>query len=327
MNIAVIGTGFSGLAVGWFLLKKSPRSRLTFFDTRGIGGGASGVAAGLLHPFVGASAKLNREGWEGYQATFKLLDLASEKVGKNVILGRGFLRLATTDRQKNDYYLASEKYSEVKWIDDIGDKIPGLNVFPGIFNQEGLSVDCPLYLKGLWKACEEKGAQLEKSKVTSLDSLRDFDQVILAAGASTNQFLSSPILPITPVKGQVIELSWPENLDPLPFALNSHAYLLMERKNKTCFAGATYERHFASEEVDVGVACREIIPKATVLIPLLQKSTIINCKAGIRASTPDHMPIIKKLSDNCWTITGMGSRGLLYHALYAERLADKILQS
>lgn len=51
MNIAIIGAGFSGLALAYFLLQSS--AHVTLFDAVGIGGGASGIATGLLHPYPG----------------------------------------------------------------------------------------------------------------------------------------------------------------------------------------------------------------------------------------------------------------------------------
>ena len=53
-KLAVIGAGFAGLAVAWHLLAAATPSKplhVEVFDVHGIAGGASGAAAGLLHPF------------------------------------------------------------------------------------------------------------------------------------------------------------------------------------------------------------------------------------------------------------------------------------
>ncbi len=49
---AIIGGGFAGVATAWHLLAhaSSPVS-IHLFDGAGIAGGASGAAAGLLHPY------------------------------------------------------------------------------------------------------------------------------------------------------------------------------------------------------------------------------------------------------------------------------------
>lgn len=328
MNIAIIGMGLSGLATGWFLLNQfqcEKQIRITFFDG-GAGGGTSGMAAGLLHPFAGASAKLNREGFEGYSATCKLLKIAEERLGKSVVNCRGLLRLATTARQQEEYYLSSKKYTDVIWFETTENKIPGAASYPGLYIPNSLGVDCRLYLKGLQQACEEMGAEFEFKKISSLDELKNFDQVVLATGAFVNQLLKEK-LPVACVKGQMIEIQWPHDLSPLPVALNSHAYLIMGREKKTCLAGATYERNFISLDSDINFAKNDILPKIAPLVPALKDQHVIDCRAGLRASTPDHLPIIKQIDKNCWAITGMGSKGLLYHALYGERLAKLIVES
>ena len=49
---AVIGGGFAGVATAWHLLAHANRPvRVDLFDGAGIAGGASGTAAGLLHPY------------------------------------------------------------------------------------------------------------------------------------------------------------------------------------------------------------------------------------------------------------------------------------
>ncbi|PPR80403.1 hypothetical protein GOBAR_AA40309 [Gossypium barbadense] len=54
MLYAVLGAGFAGLSVAWHLLKESPKDlnlHIDLYDEMGIGGGASGVSGGLLHPY------------------------------------------------------------------------------------------------------------------------------------------------------------------------------------------------------------------------------------------------------------------------------------
>lgn len=330
MKIALIGAGLSGLATGWFLLNSSKNQiHITFFDPSGIGGGASGMAAGLMHPYSGASAKLNRYGLEGYQTTLNLLHLVSEKIGESVIIGEGLWRIALTERQKNEYRLSSEKHEDIEWFEaeELKQKIPSLSFHPGIFIRNSVTINCPNYLEGLWRACEEKGAILKKQLVNSLDELENFDKIIIAAGASVNTLLQYGKLPITGVKGQILEVAWPKSLEPLPHALNSYAYLLMDKEKNRCNIGATYERNYESISPNLCEAEKDIMPKAIALIPLLEGASILGCKAGIRASTPDHLPLIQQIGVKYWVITGMGSKGLLYHALYAKKLSEMIINS
>lgn len=322
MKIAIIGAGLCGLATAWHLLDKNITTDVTLFDPAGIGGGASGVAAGLLHPYGGAHAKLNRFAQEGYTTTRKLLEISSKALGESVVQPTGVLRVALTDEQKADFSKTAMIYDDVEWweADRCQAKVEGLVESPGIFIRSGATIDTLKYLNGLWKACEAMGARLEKQTANNLET---FDQVIIAAGYASTSFAN---IPLNPVKGQVLELEWPEELPPLPFGVNSRAYLLMNSPT-TCLAGATFEHHFDSIEPDLEEAQKHILPKASALIPALATAKILHIRAGVRASTPDHLPLIGQVEEGLWVITGMGSKGLLYHAFYAEQLVSLLCKS
>lgn len=322
MRIAVIGAGFSGLAVAWHLLNLS--AQVTVFDSTGIGGGASGIAVGLLHPYAGLHAKLNRFGLEGYAATLKLLEVASQALGHPVADFSGLLRIALNDSQKQDYADCAKKYPDVEWLNEqqCQTKIPGVALHPGIFIKSAVTVNCEEYLKGLWLACEQLGAKLTLNTINNFDELQSFDTIIATTGASPLLF---PHLPITAVKGQVLELTPPKNT-PLPkIPINTQVYLVQCPSKKTYLAGSTFERNFSSPNSDPSFAISEIMPKVSALFPPFENASIASCRAGIRASTPSHLPIIAKISPKCWALTGMGSKGLLYHALYAKMLAEKLM--
>jgi glycine/D-amino acid oxidase-like deaminating enzyme len=326
MNIAIIGAGFSGIATAWHLLETQNSLSIVVFDPNGLGGGASGIAAGLLHPYAGAHAKMNWQGTVGMQATKQLLDVASSTLGTPVADYSGILRIAITDQQKQDFKTCSENYSDTLWLttEECQKIAPGVIHEPGLLIKSGITVNSQLYLQGLWKSCESRGAILKKQKIKSLTELDHFDAIVIATGAFTNQFRELSDLPINQVKGQILELSWPTEITPPSIPVNSQAYIIMNPTKQSCIVGATFEHHFAHTSSIQEIATAELMPKAAKLFPFLKESTILNCRAGVRASTPNHRPIVKRINEKCWIITGMGSKGLLYHALFAEHLARDI---
>lgn len=316
-TIAIIGAGLCGLATAWHLAQNS-EMQITLFDAKGIGGGASGVAAGLLHTYAGAHAKLNWRGEEGFSAASLLLDKVEKKLGYPVTQRTGLRRLAFTEKQLQDFNLCASRYQDVHWQE--GNP-------PSIFIESAMTVDCPLYLKGLWTLCADLGVSLEKKKIARLEDLTGFDSIVIAAGAESGRLAGLARREVTPVKGQIIELSWPDGVPKLTFPLNSQAYILMSATNNSCIAGATFEKIFESSDPDVEVAKKDLFPKYTLVCPFLRDATILDCRAGIRVSTPDHRPLCKRISEKCWILTGMGSKGLLYHALFAKELCKQIARS
>ncbi|EIE18262.1 FAD dependent oxidoreductase [Coccomyxa subellipsoidea C-169] len=75
---AIVGGGFAGVAAAWHLLAlTSPRPvDVHLFDGAGLAGGASGAAAGLLHPFS-PKGKLLWHGEEAMGAALELLAVAN----------------------------------------------------------------------------------------------------------------------------------------------------------------------------------------------------------------------------------------------------------
>lgn len=85
LRYAVLGAGFAGLSVAYHLLKQSPKDsnlRIDIFDEVGIGGGASGVSGGLLHPYS-PKAKLLWRAAECWDEALRLLTVAEAALPPN----------------------------------------------------------------------------------------------------------------------------------------------------------------------------------------------------------------------------------------------------
>lgn len=320
MNIAVVGAGFCGLATSWFLLQK-PEIKVTLFDAKGIGAGASGIASGLLHCYAGPKAQKSWQADCAFPETIKLLDIASLALRSAVYDTRGILR---PEAHGMDF---SERvdYPDVEWWEAARcqEKIPELLALPSLFIRSGITVNCPAYLEGLWLACQKKGAKLQLSRVQSADDLKEFDQIIFSAGAYQNQIAGLTCPPVELIKGQTLQLEWTKD-ERLPFALN--AGVQISQIDLSClFAGATFERKWTCWEPEKSAEL-EIRKKIALISPTFAKLTLQGIWAGFRAATKDKKPFIYRQAPNVWCIGGMGSKGLLYHAWMAKQLSQ-ILQN
>jgi len=317
MRIAILGAGYAGLAAAYHLLYsfgKTP-DELLLFDAAGVGGGASGASAGLLHPFAGAHARKSARAEEAMAAARKLLTATDD----SAFAETGLLRLAVSEEQKLSFKLAAEKHPEVQWLEaeQCREREPAAASAPGIFIPGALTVYPQKYLRALWEKCAARGARLEKRKILSLEELEPFDAAIIAAGAG---LASLTEFRLRSIKGQALEFLWPEQIPPLKSALNSRAYIVMAEDQKRCTVGATFEREFSSESPDIEQALALLNPKIAELFPPLLQQKPVGCRAGIRTAAPDHKPIAKKIGRKLWVIGGLGSKGLLYHALLAEEI-------
>lgn len=311
-HATIAGAGFSGLAVCYYLLEQG--WEVDLYDPKPIGTGTSGIAAGLLNPFAGEVANRSKDVDEGITATEHLLAVAEKELGLQVRTRGGIIRRAMNTQQEQDYAACAAKFPEkVSWNGN------------ELWVKEGFAVHTELYLKGLWNACQRQGARLHQEPFFKIN---DKGIHIWATGAAMadQSDLTQKGISVSKVRGQLLEIAWPPHRPPLELPLCSKIYAVMNVEGKSCMVGSTYERGRLDDSPDIDFASSEILPRAYALIPELEGMAILNCKAGVRASTPNRLPFAKRIDLNTYAIGGMGSKGLLYHAYYARKLVDNIME-
>jgi len=175
----------------------------------------------------------------------------------------------------------------------------------------------------------------------------DFDAIVLAAGAGISRLRSLPVkIPITPCKGQNIEYRLLDGKDAgqerkgVKYPVISGRYLVPTTSGgERVIAGATFE---SEEEAmwtkgDLSHALSVLSPIIESIHPRFNESYApLESTAGVRAlpnrTAEGSIPIcdrIGTLSNGTpfWVLTGLGSRGLLYHAYLSRLLASAILDN
>ena len=302
-NIAIIGAGFSGLATAWHLLHLPHPPTVTLYSK---GKSDSSIAAGLLHKYMGQYAKRSPLAVEAEKESLSLITNALKFTNRPLILSKGFIRPAFSDKQKAAFKECAETYPDVDPLESCQILDPNAPKAPGIFIQSGLVIDTQAYLDALLKGCQSKGLILQDQPL----ELETYDHTIQAMGAFTPT-------PLHRLKGQLLEIEWPPSIPPLPFTLVGEIYIAMMQDPKRAVIGATYEHTFESEEPN-RFAIDYLYPKAMALYPALEEVEVVEIKAALRATMPNRLPLVKKMSHKLSFITGMGSRGLLYHAYFAK---------
>ncbi|VVB02275.1 unnamed protein product [Arabis nemorensis] len=382
LRYAVLGAGFAGISVGWHLLKDCPkdmRLSVDVYDEIGIGGGASGVSGGLLHPYS-PKGKLLWHGAECWRECLELLNVAetaasstypsvaekgdcNDSFGNFMVRRRGILRPATnaktlglmSDNARN--CLAS---CVVDTIDKDGAQtlVPNLCLplncafyYPGAMN-----VNPQSYLQALFLACQNlaraslgmKNITLVKKSIDDVLELEgEYDAVVICLGSKVD-FLPELTgkLPLRTCRGVITHMQLHESakgsyLDGGPSIL-SDAWLAVQGP-RNLHMGSTWEwqsRNYSSDVSDeeASRALDELLPKASVVYPDIEKWDFAGARAGLRAMPPvtshGSLPLLGSIdqlvgaaSGSCkfWVFGGLGSRGLLYHAWLGKLMAKAVL--
>ncbi|MBS0635181.1 MAG: FAD-binding oxidoreductase [Verrucomicrobia bacterium] len=309
MKIAIVGAGFCGLAATYFL---QDHAQVELFDKERIGAGASGLTAGLLHPYAGPKAVKSYRADEAMKATKELLKVASLHTDSPVYFECGMLRPHVAGMNFSE----RTEYDDVEWWDAATCQahIPELEAHPGLFIHSAITVNCPAYLEGLWKACALKGATFTQASITHPEELTGYDYVIFTVGAGQVALKGVTCPPISLIKGETLELEW-QKPTPLPFTINAGVQFTQVSPN-TVWAGATYKRKWTEFDNPE----EEIRKKVALFSEQFSRLPLKRIWSSFRAATGDKKPFISFTAPNVYCLGGMGSKGLLYHALMAASL-------
>ncbi len=323
MKIAIIGAGFTGLACTFYACSSQQTTNVALFDRSSIGAGASGVAAGCMHPYAPYSFKYAWQGPEALKDALELIDIASqENKGDPPLIRQGLCRLFLKDEAP---FPTPPTEATIFCKEKIKLHFPYLDPVEHMCClHQGYSVDTKRYLKNLWRVCERLGAGFEKRNIQSFKELEDYDHIIACTGAYAREIEEAKDVAISQQKGQLLTLAWDPDMQPPQYPLHMRGYLVMAEDAASCYAGATFERSFQDPFPDRERAEAEIRKKLHEFSPACSALQFLDCQAGLRAYAKNRLPLIVPLSEKHWMVSGMGSKGLLYHAFCAKTVMQQM---
>lgn len=215
----------------------------------------------------------------------------------------------------------------------------------GLLLKDACTIDTHEYLEGLWNLCMHFGTVDWRPEMVSrlerLEQSNEFQDVVVCAGADTN-FIDgiSGTVPITRCFGRNFYYRWNESAidqNTLEMPIICGKYLIPYKDRTRFVAGATFEKeqplstlHQLSDDYEMA----DIHSRLEKLVPgMLQQMQFIYSDGAFRAlperTHSGSIPIVDLVGkfSNCyrWIYTGLGSRGILYHAWLSKQLAEAII--
>lgn len=349
-DYCILGAGLAGLSLAKELAEYSSDISVLVIDPNGIGGGASGSPIGLVNPATGRFATKTWRAEEAVTAIKKNLHIISNFSSQNFHSEDGVIRPALdakiARRMKENVQSSQWPDDWCTWLEksELEKRHPGLScVDGGVWVSSGITVQIPSYLSALAdylktlnvEILEHKNFELNTTSSKNKDDKWvinpaelapiEIDYLVVAAGIKTKEFDFLKDLPFHPVKGQVVVYECDEEF-PYDCAVSALGYFA-SLDSKIFVAGSTYEHNFEHERTDEK-GLNYIQDRLFRVMPQLQGHiNPISQWSGVRASTPDRMPIMGShpTLKNCTVFAGLGSKGLLYSSLLAKELAKNLI--
>ncbi|MBP3192931.1 NAD(P)/FAD-dependent oxidoreductase [Natronogracilivirga saccharolytica] len=343
-DVIVIGGGLAGLATAAQLIEKNKKLRILVHEAREVGQGASGVPGAMVNPATGQRARI---AWNAESCMHMLeerLKRVSAYTDEKLWTRNGVLRPAIDEALSENFRNALKRSrwpkGWVEWLqpDAVSGLVPRLkDQSGGLFIRKGMVVQTPEYLNACVRYLQEQGVQfqyggpyqLERERnwtLTSFKKQATAPTVILTAGYKSRENKYWNELPLNSVKGQLAIYECQENVSDLP-AISAYGYIAPISRNRLV-VGSTYEHHFHDENPD-DQGAGLLDQKLNELLPdLYTKCRRIGQWSGIRATTPDRIPLVGEhySEKGLYIFAGLGSKGLLYSECIAAGLAEHLIR-
>lgn len=152
-------------------------------------------------------------------------------------------------------------------------------------------------------------------------------KTVIAAGHCSGDIvaaLTGQKLSINPVRGQITQVEATDATASLKQVLCYKGYMVPADNGLHCI-GATFNRGDDGSDIRADDDSENLASlKDCAQQPWVNDLTIISQRASVRATTPNHQPMIGRVQDNLYVFSGLGSRGLTSAPLLAEILAAQL---
>ncbi|HWH44306.1 MAG TPA: glycine oxidase ThiO [Thermoleophilaceae bacterium] len=332
----VVGAGIVGLACAWRLAREG-RSVLCLDRSR-AGGGASGVAAGMLAPVTEAEfgeedlLRMNLDAaaaWPGFAR-----DLA-EASGIDTGFRESGALVVAADRDDAEELRRLHVFQrslglDAQWLtpSECRRLEPALSprIAGGILAPQDNQADPAAVTGALAAALREEGGELrEEAHVESVEpgavtlaggGRIPAGDVVVAAGAWSGSLAS---VAVRPVKGQLLRLRR-RGGEPLASRIvrTPRCYVVDRGDGRVVIGATVEERGFDTEVTAEGVY--RLLEAAYEVLPDVEELAFEGAVAGLRPGTPDNRPVVRRV-DGVVVASGHFRNGVLLAPVAAAEVA------
>ncbi|HEX9895057.1 MAG TPA: FAD-dependent oxidoreductase [Gemmatimonadales bacterium] len=337
-DVLIIGGGVVGAACARELALAG--RRIVCIEPGGQTGQGWRAAAGLLSPQVEGDEddpllEVGLAGREWHLTTRETLEGTTGIHLGLTLCGIASLAASANDAERLKTLVAWQRQQGLycDWLlpDEIRHRWPWLPDSHGaLFAPQDGSIDPVALVQALIQDGARLGVRRIEDRITALDvengrlvgargrERYQAGSVILAAGAWSGRIGNLPRpVSVEPVRGQMIALPRPSQLEEDVIVFGGHGHYLLTRGDEL-LAGTTME-HAGFDSVTTGEGIARVHQGAERLCGLVRGSEPLRAWAGLRPGTPDGLPIIgpEPRLEGLWYATGHGRNGVLLAGITA----------
>lgn len=341
VRIAVVGGGVIGLSVAWQAAAAGHDVVLVDPD---VGRGASWVAGGMLAPVTEATpgeedvlalGEASLRMWPEFaDALTRDAFEPSLSTAGTVVAAVDSADVAELERLAG--YLARVG-RDVEQAPRRRLPIDGLSasVRSGLIVPSDLAVDNRRLLDALHEACRRRGVEfvarqantVTPSTVDTDGSTVEADVVVLSAGARTGRLHPALATAIRPLKGEILRVRAGGRCLPPPSMtlrarVQGRPIYLVPRASGEVVVGAT--QYEATDTAPKAAGIRQLLEDAEQIFPAIGEYELVETRAGLRAASPDNLPLIGPLNNGVLVASGHYRNGLLMAPVTAAAIVALI---
>ncbi len=320
MKVNIIGGGLAGCALA-YVLKHAGVEPVIYEASDSLASGASGNDVGLYNPrFTAFYDAIGQFYGEAFQGALKVFEEFGDSIDWNPC---GAVHLINNEQKERRFGKMLQNWP------------PGAVEALLLSAEEasrasGVALDYQaLYLPQSGtvspkKLCQEYARGVEIHLNTNIAELPE-GITVLACGMGCLNFDEASHLPLRPVRGQVSYVRATEVSKNIKTTIGFGGYVAPERGGVHCL-GASFERHADHSDIKMDDNLSNLNNMFQNVKSLSGDYEIIDARAGVRTTTPDHKPVFGKLSDHVYVSAACGSHGILSSLNSAKKLSDFILK-